>query len=429
MGTLALDAQVSMERLEALMNALTRFLELVIIELEERDDPQIIFETLNARGEPLLPFDLVRNFVFLDAARKDEDVNQLYENYWSDFDKPGGEASDFWKAVERQGRLNRSRLDLFLFNYLTYRTAQEVPITHLFPEFRDWWNARTPIVEDELKALRYSGKVFKTFYQPDLQSRPGVFASRLRALDTSTVYPLLLFLQGQENSSIQSVELNGIITDSESYLIRRMICGLTTKNYNRTFLQLLHGLRTAGHVDRARVRKLLLALTGESVMWPTDDEFKHAWLSRPVYHMLSVPRIVMVLQALDRYMETSKQEQVSFYGPLTVEHIMPQNPLPHDWPLMPATTAGDLNHDALMAQRNMLIHTFGNLTLLTQTLNSSISNGPFAKKRPEIAKQSKLRMNAYFQDLSNDDKWTVDSIVRRGTLLFEIAQTVWPRPD
>ena len=423
------DAQISVDRLGALMNALTRFLELVIIELEERDDPQIIFETLNARGEPLLPFDLVRNFVFLDAARKHEDVNQLYENYWSDFDKPGGEAGDFWKAVERQGRSHRPRLDLFLFNYLTYRTAQEVPITHLFPEFRDWWNARALIVEDELKALQYSGRVFKSFYQPDPQSRLGVFASRLRALDTSTLYPLLLFLQSQEVSSIPPVELDGIITDLESYLIRRMICGLTTKNYNRTFLQLLRNLRTADHVNRAGVRKLLMALTGESGIWPTDDEFKQAWLNRPMYHLLSVPRIVMVLHAIDQHMETSKQEQVFFYGPLTVEHIMPQSPLPHDWPLVPFATVGDPNYDALIAQRNMLIHTFGNLTLLTQTLNSSISNGPFAKKRPEIAKQSKLRMNAYFQDLSNGDEWTVGSIVRRGTMLFEIARMVWPRPD
>ncbi len=128
-------------------------------------------------------------------------------------------------------------------------------------------------------------------------------------------------------------------------------------------------------------------------------------------------------------METSKQEHVPFYGPLSVEHIMPQNPLPHDWPLPPAAVVGSATYDALVAQRNTLIHTFGNLTLLTQSLNSSISNGPFSKKRPEIAKQSKLRMNAYFQDLSDDDEWTIDSILGRGGALFEIARTVWPRPD
>ena len=61
---------VDIDRLYAIMQVLTKHLELVVIELEERDDPQVIFETLNARGEPLLPSDLIRNFVFLRAAQE-----------------------------------------------------------------------------------------------------------------------------------------------------------------------------------------------------------------------------------------------------------------------------------------------------------------------------------------------------------------------
>lgn len=73
-------------RIYALMEALTKHLELVVIELEERDDPQVIFETLNARGEPLLPSDLIRNFIFLNAARLNLDTTSLYQKYWQPLD-------------------------------------------------------------------------------------------------------------------------------------------------------------------------------------------------------------------------------------------------------------------------------------------------------------------------------------------------------
>lgn len=67
----------------------------------------MIFETLNARGEPLLPADLLRNFIFLRAARRGEPQEALYNNYWRRFDDP------FWRQEVRQGRLNRPRSDIY----------------------------------------------------------------------------------------------------------------------------------------------------------------------------------------------------------------------------------------------------------------------------------------------------------------------------
>ena len=80
-------------------------------------------------------------------------------------------------------------------------------------------------------------------------------------------------------------------------------------------------------------------------------------------------------------------------------------------------------------RRELLLHAFGNLTLLTKPLNSAISDGAFEAKRPEIAKQSKLRMNTYFQDFDNKDPWTEENIIKRGEELFEVARLVWPRPS
>jgi Protein of unknown function DUF262 len=83
-------------RLEESFQALKNALQVVVIDLETGDDAQVIFETLNARGEPLLPADLLRNFIFLRAARNGEPQETLYEEYWKQFD------DEFWRHEVRQ---------------------------------------------------------------------------------------------------------------------------------------------------------------------------------------------------------------------------------------------------------------------------------------------------------------------------------------
>lgn len=104
------------------------------LQLDSEDDPQLIFETLNARGAPLQPSDLIRNFVFLTASRNNENVDSLYESYWREFDEKtesgsGAKGAKFWKKEERQGRLKNSRLDLLLYHYvgLYNRAAPQPP--------------------------------------------------------------------------------------------------------------------------------------------------------------------------------------------------------------------------------------------------------------------------------------------------------------
>ncbi len=77
------------------------------------------------------------------------------------------------------------------------------------------------------------------------------------------------------------------------------------------------------------------------------------------------------------------------------------------------------------ARRQIFIDTFGNLTLLTSSLNSSISNGPFEGKRGAIVDQSALRLNRYFADVH---EWSETAIMKRGELLLADGFSVWPRP-
>lgn len=86
-------------RLGALATAVLEDFRVIVITLDDTDDAQVIFETLNSGGEPLAAMDLVRNDVFHRAIRRDEDPDRLMENRWSVFEHP------FWKQETTQGRI------------------------------------------------------------------------------------------------------------------------------------------------------------------------------------------------------------------------------------------------------------------------------------------------------------------------------------
>jgi uncharacterized protein with ParB-like and HNH nuclease domain len=154
-------------------------------ELESDDDPQVIFETLNARGDPLLPSDLLRNFIFLRASQQDESPEELYEEFWVPFD------DEFWRAQEKQGRMVRPRSDIFLQHYLTLQRKQESLISRLYNEYKEWIKNAKPFttVRAELESLSQNRINFRELVQPSPNTPIGRLSDFLRIFDLSTVYP------------------------------------------------------------------------------------------------------------------------------------------------------------------------------------------------------------------------------------------------
>lgn len=419
------------ERLVALWRAVQSGLQVVTIDLKEgEDDPQIIFETLNARGVPLLPSDLLRNFLLhRGRGQGGHDIGKLYDKYWRTYDEEVAENADrkddfFWKRDWRQGRMVRPRLDVFFFHYLQMRAAREVNITHLFQEFRDWWEEEEDRdVSSGLEDIEKHAAAFRDFLVPPVDTRLGMFARRLRIMETGTVYPLLLHLLVDARDTVSDDDLAGIIVDIESYLVRRMVCRLTTKNYNRFFLSMLTRVKGLPAITRSAVRDLLASSEEEASRWPSDKEFEAAWIRNPVYSWLKQDRVRMVLSAIDMQLMTKKQERLHIVDDLSIEHV-----LPVDWSAWPPPTAvvAAEGEESSEDRRNRLKHSFGNLTLLTQSLNSSVSNGPYLGKRDQITAQSNLRLNAYFQKVEN---WDESGIIARGGVLFETAKEIWPRAE
>lgn len=413
------------KRLEECFLALKSALQVVIIDLESGDDAQVIFETLNARGEPLLPADLLRNYIFLRAARAGEESEALYDQYWRRFDDP------FWRTEVRQGRLHRPRSDLFMQHFLASQRTVDIPVRHLFVEYKFWVDRERPYesVREEVAALARHGDHFRRILEPKKGDSILGIATFLDAFDVRTAYPLLLHLL---DAGLTDEQWRTASETLESYVLRRSVCGLTTKNYNRVFLTLTRTLRVE-RTTPERVRAYLSGLTGESAAWPTDASFWAAWNSRHAYQTLQA-KVVHVLRRLNDTFLTPKTERITIESPLTVEHLLPQNWTEH-WPL-PDGTAGLTNVQlwttpkddprvAATQQRNARLQTLGNLTILTQPLNSAISNRPWAEKKPALLKASVLPIN---QQLHAAESWDEAAIERRSRELFERALRIWPGP-
>lgn len=411
------------ERIEECFEALKTALKVVAIDLDRDDDAQVIFETLNARGEPLLPADLLRNYIFLRAGRQGEGQEELYKRYWTEFDE------EFWREEVTQGRLRRPRSDLFIQHFLASKQARDIPIKHLFVEYKYWVDRARPFerVEDELKALAKQRGDFRRIAVGSECDVLGRLARFLNVFDVSTAYPPLLAMLDQNASDTEMARTAKIL---ESYLVRRAVCGADTKAYNRLFMALTRAIRRDG-ATADTVYAHLASLHNPTDEWPGDDAFAKAWKTRSAYGQFTNQRISYILGRLSETYRTSKTEEIILDSPVTVEHIMPQSWVEH-WPLADGSTGikdiwlADENDPVTLAsqRRDDLLQTFGNLTLVTGSLNSSIKNGPWTVKRAEILTHSLLPLNGH---LHSYDTWDETAIENRGRDLFDRALTVWAR--
>lgn len=410
-----------LKRLECMYSALREDLHLVVIDLEEADDAQEIFETLNALGTPLLPADLVKNYLFRQAELQKLDSSSLYKKYWEGFDG----SKSYWRKEIRQGRLKRPRLDHFLGHYLVMKTGEEAIATQLFTGFKDFVEKSSgQNAAAHMEMFKIYADVYRSFDKYGEDTREGLFFWRLDQLDTTTIYPLLLEVFKTHSTSGESnQELIQILTDLESFLVRRSVCELTAQNYNRIFADCIKALRDKKTFSSAAIRQWLLTQKADTSRWPNNDDFKKGWMTLKFYKRMKKTKTRMILEAINEAMRTAKTEKVRIEHGLTIEHLMPKDWRKH-W-LLSVDENDRVRWDAAMNLREEVLHRIGNLTLLTKSLNPSVSNGPWLKKRDQILKHSALDLNRRFQD---HDDWNEQNIEDRSKEMFTHAMEIWPYP-
>lgn len=407
------------ERAKRLRITLCDLLKVVSITLEADDNPQVIFETLNARGTPLLALDLVKNSIFHLAARQERDTDRLYEEAWAlQLD------DDYWRQERRQGRLNRPIGELFLMHWLTMKLERVIPATELFSAFRTRVLSAETDAEALIKELCADAAVMRSFDSPEPKSPEAEFFNRMAALDAGTMLPIVLLLF--RSPEVSTARRRRAVRILESWLSRRVLMRLTAKNYNQLAPRLVARMKAdLEHADDA----LLVGLSGgegEISRWPDDAEFIEFLRSASLYGTVSQPRLVMALAAVEASMYSNKTDVPELATALSLEHLMPQTWETY-WPLVDSDGA-ELSGEALeeaSAERWKRISRLGNLTIVTSPLNSGLSNGAWAHKRKALNAESKLLLNARLVD---EETWDESAIDARGAWLADVLAKTWPGP-
>lgn len=402
------------QRFQVLSTVLWKLLVVVAIDLEERDNAQVIFETLNARGTPLLAADLIKNHLFQMAIANGLDIDGLYHRYWQPLDQ------DWWRTEVQQGRLKRPRLDSFMNHWLSMRLGEEVVVHQLFSAFKRHVADQADRVEELLAELAEYARVYESFERRQGESsRLGRFLYRVNVMEVTTSYPLLLWLFGPDGLS-DAGERERAMEAIESWLVRRVILRGNTQGYTTVFISLLSSMLKSERPTATGVIEYLRGLEGERGYWPTDDQLRDAFVGSPLYSTITRARLRMVLEAIEEQLRTDFAEDTSVSRDLTIEHVLPQEWRAH-WPLPPTDDA-----TAAEQVRDLAKQTIGNLTLVTKRLNPKMSNGPWHAKREALRKLSVLLIAS---DIRDAEDWNEESIRRRANRLADAAIQVWPGPD
>ena len=414
----------AVERFAALVTAISYGLHVVVIDLEEEDNAQAIFETLNARGTPLLASDLVKNHLLLEAQVQDLDVQALHATHWNDFER------DWWREEITLGRISWPRLDAFLFYWLGMSLTREVSTQRLFDEYRLLLAEQDLQVLDVASSISTFGRVFRDLEEPSIQD-PVVqdFFYRWNVSQLRVLTPLLLWLFSERSRTTHNDRTESLRL-LESWFMRRMICGRTTRGYQNFLHPLLREIKKQqGNQVSAVIKEALLHADAVNTAWPPDQEIYESIRTRPLYQHLSRARLRMILEAIeDEMVASDSKSEVRCPKNLTIEHLLPVAWSEDDWPLINASITRE--------ERRSLLHTLGNLTLVNEKLNPAMSNSSWTKKRAELAKHSNLHLNKMLSNLdavprghSWFDLWDDSTIPERSDWLASNICRIWPHSD
>ncbi len=379
------------DKLETIFKGLDKLM-IVEIALEKgKDDPQLIFESMNSKGMELTQTDLIRNYIVMET----------------EIEKQEGFYNKYWRAMEEEFKQNKKLFERFVRHYLTIKT--KIPnINKVYAALKDYRQKEGIGIEDLLKDLqKYCGYFYRIVFKKedkDLNKALGFLVD----LKMDVIYPLLLELYSDYSDGVLSKDdFIPIIALIESYICRRAVCGLSTNSLNKVFPSF------AKHIQKNEYFKSLKAHFGsltEKQRFPNNDEFKNLFITINFYHFKKNRYFFERLENFD----TGERVYTHEY---TIEHIMPQT-LTEEW-------EKDLGEN-FQEIHDKYLHTIGNLTLTGY--NSEYSNKSFQEKKgmEKGFKNSPLRLNQSLRDL---ESFGEEEIKKRANDLADLALKIWTYPN
>ncbi len=390
--------KLTAENIQAVYHGIKK-LAIVDMKLERgKDDPQLIFESLNSTGLGLSQADLIRNYMLMNEPVDTQ--NHLYEKYWYPMEQDFVENMDY--------------LPQFIRHYLSVKQSTIPNINLVYEAYKDFDKDRANnnlTKEYALKELRRYAQFYArmAFHkEPDKALAKGF--DELNKLKMDVVYPFLLAVyHDYEEKIISKNEFIEVVRLVVSYLLCRAVCDVPTNMLNKTFSILHKKINQEAYLESLKAAFILMKANQR---FPKDKEFKEALKKRDCYNFR--PRNYL-LRSLENW---GRKEPVCVEN-FTIEHILPQNEeLPQAW--------RDVLGENWQEVRETYLHTLGNLTLTGY--NSELSDKAFTQKKTTNGgfNDSPLFLN---ESVRNAQTWDENAIIKRAELLAQRACEIWQAPD
>lgn len=385
---------------EKIKNIILEKLVVVNITSGENDNPYLIFESLNNKGEELTQADLVRNYIFMKLPIQNRE--KQYKHLWLPLenrfkkqagDKYSGELTNaFWFYLRKDGK--------------------PVSKNSIYQSLKKKCDNSSDGLQEELELLVKFSQYYECLNFPETEESDSMlknYFNSLKKLDFTTSHIFLLNIYNDyQNSQISKDDFAKILIYLESYFVRRLFSGVSTRVLGGILNNLYKDIQkeNTGNIVQ-RLHQILNRFENQK-RWPTDEEFRQGIINHNIYSQKTAERTQFILERLEK---SQGKETVDFSN-LSVEHIMPQT-LSDKW----RQTLGEKNS----RHYKTWLHTLGNLTLTGY--NSELSNKPYSNKQKYLI-DSNLYLNRYFRDINH---WNFNEIKERGNRLADVAIKVWPR--
>lgn len=381
-------------RIEEIYNAFLR-LKIITIGLDPReDDPQVVFESINATGVQLKGLDLIRNYLMMGENSDRQDY--LYDTYWVPLEEWIGEKD----------------LDDFIKTYLRIYFEDKFKEKEVYDTLKIHHEKNISDIEALMSDMREYGRIYQIFLDRDHyflgRGDPQQLANlRLRIKDLVKIQfgvakPFVLrCARDFEEGKLDYENFHEILQILISYYVRRIVCGNSNNALNTVLYPLYKQLelyRKPENVSADTLKRYLGKSIGQMV-FPNDDQIKAAFLVRNDYSTNYVYKFILLEIEKLSNAEPPREEN------LEVEHFYPENPT-QEW--------RDRVGNYFTFEQDYL-NNFGNLTLKEK--NQRLGNKSYEEKIALMEKYSSLHLNGYFTN--NTHSWGIEEVKARSEYLAD----------
>jgi uncharacterized protein with ParB-like and HNH nuclease domain len=399
------------------------------IDLGVDEDEQQIFDTINSLGVRLTTAELLKNHFF---GR--DDLNS-YDTNWKQIFEKNDETKEFWDREITAGRIKRENIDLFFYSFLQIKLQDKninvktddkkrlSKFSNLFESYKEFmkiYNVDKVLLIQEIKeyAILYKDNIDFNIIDTELTDEYGI--KRINALifglDYTVIIPFVLYVLN--NTKDNKEEQKNIFMYLESYLMRRMISKSTNKSYSNLFSEELISNEIT---SKEKFQNLINEKTDKNNSMPSDEVVKQGFLNSKLVNK-QARGIIYLIESIIRVKDKNKHSTgLLGLDRYSLEHMMPKKWENH-WGKDKSFT------DEERQNRNNKLLTLGNLAIITSSLNGSIRDSNWNKKKNGTKYGGLNQFASGIETISaylKYETWDEDKIDERAEFLYNKAMEIW----